>query len=197
MQDDDDELEGLSPTSTWKRSKKRKDYSDDEDYVHVDGEDEEEEEEEEEDEDDEEDNKCITNAKYKGKLCPSPIPIAMVRAVSPPPQKRIRQTARISAGGKVPRRCLASRNPITNLHHREYEKVPIKDLPGEWDHHLPKKKAGGSTPDWKPCKDKVEKMLWEDLAKSTKQFQPAYDLMMSVVKDLQIHHDSKMEKKKG
>ena len=32
MDDDDDELEGLSPTSPWKRNRKRKDYSDDDDY---------------------------------------------------------------------------------------------------------------------------------------------------------------------
>ena len=32
MDDDDDELEGNSPTSIWRRNRKRKDYSDDEDY---------------------------------------------------------------------------------------------------------------------------------------------------------------------
>ena len=32
MDDDDDELEGNSPTSIWRRDRKRKDYSDDEDY---------------------------------------------------------------------------------------------------------------------------------------------------------------------
>ena len=183
MQDNDDELEGLSPTSTWKRSKKRKDYSDDEDYVREEEEDEGDEEEEEEDEDDEEDNKHLSNAEYKGKLRSSPIRIAMVRALPPPPPKRIRQTARMSSGEKAPRHCLASRNPVTNFRRREYEKVPIKHLPGEWDHLLPKKE-GGSTLEWKPCKEKVEEKLWGDLAKSTKKFQQAYDLMMSVVKDL-------------
>ena len=32
MEDDDDELDGYSPTSMWRRNRKRKDYSDDEDY---------------------------------------------------------------------------------------------------------------------------------------------------------------------
>ena len=32
MNNDDDELEGNSPTSIWRRNRKRKDYSDDEDY---------------------------------------------------------------------------------------------------------------------------------------------------------------------
>ena len=56
MDDDDDELDGYSPTSIWRRNKKRKDYSD-EDYdpEEEEGTDEEEEtEEEEEDEDEEE-----------------------------------------------------------------------------------------------------------------------------------------------
>ena len=55
MQDDDEELEGLSPTSMWKKPK-RKDYSDkDYDPEEEEGTDEEEEiEEEEEDEDEEE-----------------------------------------------------------------------------------------------------------------------------------------------
>jgi hypothetical protein len=64
MDDDDDELEGLSPNSIWKRNRKRKDHSDDEDYVHVGEEDEE-----------EDDHKHITNAEYKGRLHPSPTPL--------------------------------------------------------------------------------------------------------------------------
>ena len=32
MDNDNDELEGNSPTSIWRRNRKRKDYSDDEDY---------------------------------------------------------------------------------------------------------------------------------------------------------------------
>ena len=32
MDNDDDELEGLSPTSMWRRNSKKKDYNDDEDY---------------------------------------------------------------------------------------------------------------------------------------------------------------------
>jgi hypothetical protein len=73
--------------------------------------------------------------------------------------------------------------------------VPAKDLPGEWDHHLPKRKERGSSPEWKPSKEKVGEKLWENFAQSSKQFQQAYDLMMSVLKDLQSHHDPKEQEK--
>jgi hypothetical protein len=32
MDDNDDEIDGLSPTSMWRRNRKRKDFSDEEDY---------------------------------------------------------------------------------------------------------------------------------------------------------------------
>jgi hypothetical protein len=37
--------------------------------------------------------------------------------------------------------------------------VPKKELPREWDRHLPKKEQGGSTPKWRPSKEKIEKKL--------------------------------------
>jgi hypothetical protein len=37
--------------------------------------------------------------------------------------------------------------------------VPKKELPREWDRHLPKKQQGGSTPKWRPSKEKFEKKL--------------------------------------
>jgi hypothetical protein len=46
----------------------------------------------------------------------------------------------MSTGGKVLRRSIASKNLVANLNRREYMHVPKKDLPGEWDRHLPKKK---------------------------------------------------------
>jgi hypothetical protein len=192
MQDDEDELDGLNRTSMWQR-KKRKDYSDEEEE-----EEEEEKEEEHEEEDDnegeeEEDHKNITNAQYKGKLHPPPIPLVVVRVVSPP--KKIRRTSRMSTGGRVPRKCLASRNHVVNLRRREFTRVPAKDLLGEWDHVLPNKKERGSTLEWKPSKEKVEAKLWEDLAEYTEKFWQAYDLMMSVLHDLQIHHDPKNQEK--
>jgi hypothetical protein len=33
MDNDDDEIDGLSPLSMWRRNRKRKDFSDDEDYM--------------------------------------------------------------------------------------------------------------------------------------------------------------------
>jgi hypothetical protein len=68
-------------------------------------------------------------------------------------------------------------------------RVPVTGLPGEWDHHLPKRKDRGSTLEWKYSKEKIEDKLWGDLAKSTEQFLQAYDLIMSVIQHLQIHHD--------
>jgi hypothetical protein len=190
MQEDDDEFDGLNPTSMWRRSKKRKDYSDREEEEDDVGEQEEEDDDEDEDEEEgEEDHKDITNNVHKGKLHPPPIPLAVVRVVPPP--KKTRQTARVSTGGKAPRHCLASRNHVINLRRRECMRVLAKDLPGEWDHHLPKRNERGSALEWKPSKEKIEGKLWEDLAKYTEQFQQAYDLMMSVLQDLQIHHDPK------
>jgi hypothetical protein len=109
MQDDDD-LDGLSPTSMWRRSKKRKDYSDveeedDDKGEHV--------EDDEDGEEEEEDHNHITNEEHKGKLHPTHVPLAVVRMVPPP--KKMRQTARMNTGGKAPRHCLASRNPVINL----------------------------------------------------------------------------------
>jgi hypothetical protein len=49
-------------------------------------------------------------------------------------------------------------------------RVLAKDILGEWDHRPPKRKERGSTPEWKPRKEKIEWKLWEDLAKYTKQF---------------------------
>jgi hypothetical protein len=98
-----------------------------------------------------------------------------------PHPKKMRQTARMSAGGKVPRHCLVSRNHVTNLRCRECMRVPVKDLPGEWDHHLPERKERGSTPEWKPSKEKIKEKLWGDLAKSIEQFRQTYDLMMGVL----------------
>ena len=126
--DDDDELEGNSPTSMWRRNRKRKDYDDEEDEEDDDEESEEDDEEdEEEDDEEEEDHKHITNAEYKGKLRPPPVPIAVVKVVPPP--TKMKQTARMSTGGKILRHNLASKNPVSNLSRREYMKVPTKDLP--------------------------------------------------------------------
>jgi ABC-type Zn2+ transport system substrate-binding protein/surface adhesin len=60
MQDNDDELDGLSPTSIWRWRRRRDPFEDEE----------EEEEQKEEEDEEEEDHKHITNAEFKGKLHP-------------------------------------------------------------------------------------------------------------------------------
>ena len=73
----------------------------------------------------------------------------------------------------------------------ETAKVSSKDLPGELGHHIPKRKRG-STPEWKPSKEK----LWEDLAKSSRQFKQAYNLMMALLQNLQDLPDPKEPERK-
>jgi hypothetical protein len=41
----------------------------------------------------------------------------------------------------------------------------------------------------------MEGKLWKDLAKSYERFRQAYDLMMSLLQDLQNHQDPKKEEK--
>ena len=138
MQDDEDDEQGLSPTSIYRR-RKRNDFSDEEDYTPSEEEEKADDDEEDEDEEEEEDHTHLTNAEYKGRLCPSPTPLAMVRVATPPLPAKKKLGARMSTGGKTPRRCFVSRNPVANLNRKEYMHVPAKDLPGEWDRHLPKR----------------------------------------------------------
>jgi hypothetical protein len=48
---------------------------------------------------------------------------------------------------------------VSNLNRSEFMHVPKKELPRECDRHLPKKEQGGSTPKWRPSKEKIEKKL--------------------------------------
>ena len=84
----------------------------------------------------------------------------------------------MSTGGKAPRSYVASRNLAANFHRRENAKEK------------------GSTLEWKPSKEKIEGKLWEDLAKSSRQFRQAYDLMMGLLKNLQDLQDPKEPEKK-
>ena len=115
MDDDDDELEGLSPTSPWKRNRKRKDYSDDDDI-----------------EEDEEEYKAIVDFTPLATSPPSPIAVANVRVNHSLGNKR--KTARIQTGVKVPRLSLASKNVASTLIERETRRTPQGNYPGEWDH---------------------------------------------------------------
>ena len=85
----------------------------------------------------------------------------------------------MSTGGKALRSRVASRNLAANFHRRE------------------KAKEDGSTPEWKPSKEKIEEKIWEDLAKSSRQFKRAYNLMMALLQNLQDLQDPKdLERKK-
>jgi hypothetical protein len=102
-----------------------------------------------------------------------------------PSPTTLKQTTRISCG-KAPRKQLALKNTCSSLTHREFMHVLQQDLPGEWDHKLPKKEPKEPTPEWKP-RSIVEK-LWDDLDRTSRDFQQAYWLLMGVVKDLQDHY---------
>jgi hypothetical protein len=84
MDDEDDDAQGLSPTSSWRKNRKRKDCSDDEV--------------EEEEQDD------SLNIELVREVKKDPIPVASVRVISSPTTTK--QTARVSCG-KVPRKQLA------------------------------------------------------------------------------------------
>jgi hypothetical protein len=116
------------------------------------------------------------------------MPVAAARVV-PPPQE-MKRTARIKTGGGVPKHSLSSKHLVINLHRREIAKVPARDLPGEWDHHIPKRKRG-STSEWNPRREMIGGKLWEDRARSSAHLCQAYDLMMSIIRDLQDHHNPK------
>ena len=156
MDDDDDELEGNSPTSMWRRNRKRKDYSDDEDYE------EEVEKEEEEEEEEEGEYKPFANIAPLATAPPSPIPVAGVKVNVSLGNKR--QSARMSTGGKVPKHALASKNVVSTLIGREFQHGTKENYPGEWDRKIPNVKV--PSPEWKPCQRTVGKSLMEELGKT-------------------------------
>jgi hypothetical protein len=57
-----------------------------------------------------------------------------------------------------------------------------QDLPGEWDHKLPKKEPRETTPEWKPRS--IAEKLWDDLDRMCS----LWELFMGVVKDLLDHY---------
>jgi hypothetical protein len=61
--------------------------------------------------------------------------------------------------------------------------VPRQDLPGEWDHKLPQEGPRAPSPAWKPRS--IPEKLWDDLDRTSSDFQQAYCLFLGVVKDLQ------------
>ena len=175
MDDDDDELVGNSPTSIWRR--KRKDYSDDEDYKL-------DEEEMEKQEAEEGEYKPSVDIAPLVTAPPSPIVVAGVRVNHSLGNKR--QTTGISTGGEVPRLSLASRNVVSTLINREFRRATQDNYPGEWDRKIPNKKV--PSPEWKPCKETVEKNLMQKLGEAARKFEQAYNLMMSIIGDLEENY---------
>jgi hypothetical protein len=115
---DDDDAQGLSPTSPWTKNMKRKESSDDGD-------------EEQED---------LLNIELVREVKKDPIPVASVQVI--PSSMTTKQIARNSSGN-APRNQLALKNPCANLNRREFMHMAKKDLPGEWDHKLPNKESRG------------------------------------------------------
>ena len=183
MDDDDDELEGNSPTSIWRRDRKRKDYSDDEDVELR--------EIMEEDPEEEEDEPVI-NAKPIASRPPSPIHVAAVKINVPPGNRK--QTARMSTGGKAPKHALVSKNVVSTLIDREISRPTKTNYPGEWDHQIPKKKKAPS-PEWKPSSSTVEKNLMKNLDKTAGVFEQAYIEMMKIFGKLEDHYKEKEREK--
>jgi hypothetical protein len=109
MDKDDDELDGNNPTSMWRRNRKRKDFSDDEDIKP----DMEEMEEEEHGE-----YKPFVHLASAPPSPPAPIPVVAVRVNVPLGNKR--QNARMSTRWKAPRHALASINVVSTLIDMEF-----------------------------------------------------------------------------
>jgi hypothetical protein len=155
MDDDDDEIDGLSPLSMWRRNRKRNDFSDDDDYMpdeeeeHMPDDEEEhmpnEEQEhmpdkEEEHMPKEEERKPIVDIGSPSATPPAHVPVSAVQVNVSLRNKR--RGAFISTRGKVPRHALANRYPAANLYDR--------DPPGDWDHKIPKTRV--QSPEWKPSR---------------------------------------------
>jgi hypothetical protein len=108
MDDDDDQIDGLSPTSMWRRNRRRKDFSDDENYKSNKKEDyksnkEEDYEPDKEGEykpDKEEDHKPVINIGSPSATPPARVPVSLVRV-----NVSLRNKSRgafISTGGRFP-----------------------------------------------------------------------------------------------
>ena len=100
----------------------------------------------------------------------------------------------MSTGGKVPKHALASKNVVSTLIGREFQRGTKENYPGEWDRKIPNVKV--PSPEWKPCQRTVEKNLMEELGKAASEFEKAYNIMMKIVGDLEDnYHEGKKEKK--
>ena len=83
----------------------------------------------------------------------------------------------MSTEGKAPRHYLASRNVVSTLIDREFQRATQGSYPGEWDRKIPDIKV--PSPEWKPNKETRAKNLMGKLGEAASKFKQAYDLMMS------------------
>ena len=92
------------------------------------------------------------------------------------------------------RHALASKNVVSTLIDREFRRATQDNYPGEWDRKIPKVEV--PSPEWKPNKKTVEKDLMEKLGKAASKFEEAYNLMMSIVGELEDnYYEIKKEEK--
>ena len=85
---------------------------------------------------------------------------------------------------------------VSTLIDMEFQRAIQENYPGEWDRKIPNVKV--PSPEWKPCKKTVEKNLMEKLGKAASKFEEAYNLMMSIVGELEdnYYEDKKEEKQR-
>ena len=91
---------------------------------------------------------------------------------------------------------MRAKNVASTLIDREFQRTTQENYPGEWDRKIPNKEV--PIPEWKPCKEMVEKNLMQKLGEAASKFEQAYNLMMSIIGDLEDNYyegDKKEERK--
>ena len=85
---------------------------------------------------------------------------------------------------------------VSTLIYREFQRAIQENYPGEWDRKIPNVKV--PSPEWKPCNKTVQKNLMEKLGKAASKFEETYNLMMSIVGELEdnYYEDKKEEKQR-
>ena len=83
---------------------------------------------------------------------------------------------------------------VSTLIDREFRRAAQENYPGEWDRKIPNVKV--PSPEWKPSKKTVEQNLMEKLGTAASKFEEAYNLMMSIVGELEEnYYENKKEDK--
>ena len=68
----------------------------------------------------------------------------------------------------------------------EFRRATRKNYPGECDCKIPNKKV--PSPEWRPCKETMEKNLMQKLRETASKFEQAYNLMMRIIGDLEENY---------